>query len=339
MFLSKLKNSLRSNVTKDVGVKYSDSFADSLALDLKRCSIEAILAALSKLEGKYLSTILQSSYFPVESIVFSPLDNETSIEIDNFFKIHSAIDPCFEQTFYRTILLKEYRTEHGGVAIPLEQIILTVQPSEGSADNLTEEEAYQITLRGSKKRFNAQVVLGSPKRIPDVKNSQTPSSASKAREEPAFDTIAERLFESASFDTRVEVTINDADGVVKKAISLPIILGREGASGFQGIENKQLINAKFVSRNQMIVFCVGAKTYFFIPESSKLLAVRDGREILNKMSLIEISNHPISITFGQPENAQGIFVKANDPALYPTITLKLASASVAANATPIPHVS
>lgn len=339
MFLSKLKTVLRSTGVKEADVKCSDSFADSLALDLKRCSIEAILATLSKLEGKYLSTILQSSYFPVESIVFAPLDNETSVEIDNFFKIHSAIDPSFEQSFYRTILLKEYRTEHGGVAMPSEQIVVTVQPTESSADTLTEEEAYQITMRGSKKRFNAQVVLGSPKRIPGGKSFQSVSSTGKEREEPTLDRASERFFEKASLNTRIEVTINDANGFVKKVIPLPTILGREGDSGFQGIENKQLINSKFVSRNQIVVFGVGEKTFFYIPESSKLLAVMDGKKILNKMSLVEISNQPISVTFGQPENAPGILVQANEPALYPSITLKMVPASVVLNATPIPHVS
>ena len=161
----------------------------------------------------------------------------------------------------------------------------------------------------------------------------------KGREEPTLDKASERLFESVSLNTRVEVTINDADGFLNKVISLPTILGREGDSGFQGIENKQLINAKFVSRNQIVVFSVGAKTFLFIPESSKLLAVIDGRKILNKMSLVEISNQPISVTFGQPEDAPGVLVQANEPALYPSITIKLASASVVPNATPIPHVS
>ena len=39
----------------------TDSFADGLALDLKRSAIDAVLNQLKKSEGKYLSTILKQS--------------------------------------------------------------------------------------------------------------------------------------------------------------------------------------------------------------------------------------------------------------------------------------
>lgn len=339
MFFSKLKSVLRTSESYGTEAKYSDSFADTLALDLKRCSIEAILGALSKTEGKYLSAILQSSFFPVESIVFTPLDNETAVETDNFFKIHSAIDPLFEQNFYRTILLKEYRTEHGGIAIPSEQIIVTVQPSEGSADNLTQEETYQITLRGSKKRFSAQVVLANPKGLRESANSQQPLGVAKGREEPAFEKFTGRTLGEHCENTAVEVTVKDGDGYSKKVVSLPAIVGREGDAQFLGIDNKLLVNARFVSRNQMVLFSVGDKVFFFVPESSKLLVVVNEVQILNKMTLVEVTSSPTKIIFGQPENAMDIVALPDEPALYPTITLKTMSAQKATNATPIPHVS
>lgn len=339
MFFSKLKSVLRSSESNGTEAKYSDSFADTLALDLKRCSIEAILGALSKTEGKYLSTILQNSFFPVESIVFTPLDNDTAVETENFFKIHSAIDPLFEQNFYRTILLKEYRTEHGGIAIPSEQIIVTVQPSEGSTDNLTQEESYQITLRGSKKRFSAQIVLGSPKSIREGASLQQLSGMAKDREEPAFEKAIGQSLGSSSENKSVEVTVKDGNGFSKKAISLPAIVGREGDSQYLGIDNKLLVNARFVSRNQIVLFSVGDKVYFFVPESSKLLVVVNESRILSKMTLFEVTATTATITFGQPEDVMDIVALPNETALYPTITLRTMSSQKTTNATPIPHVS
>lgn len=337
MFFSKLKTALRANEGVGKDVKYSDSFADNLALDLKRCSIEAILGALSKIEGRYLSTILQSSYFPIESIVFTPLDNHTALEADNFFKIHSEIDPLFEQSFYRSILLKEYRTEHGSMGMPSENTTVTVQPSEESADSLTEEEAYQITLRGSKKRFHAQVVLGNPKKISD---EQVSMRSTKAKAEPAFDQpFASRPPVLGSSNISVELSIRDAAGSTQKMISLPAIVGREGGGHFEEVGNKILVDAKYVSRSQLVIFGVGSKVFMFIPEMSKLLGVLNGKEILGKMEVVELSHADTQVTFGQPENETSIVAQPNDAGQYPTITLRVGKAVAVTNATPIPYVS
>jgi hypothetical protein len=336
MFFAKLKTALRANESVGKDVKYSDSFADNLALDLKRCSIEATLGALSKIEGRYLSTILQSSYFPIESIVFTPLDNHTALDTDNFFKIHSEIDPLFEQSFYRSILLKEYRTEHGGMAMPSEHTTVTVQPSEESVDSLTDEEAYQITLRGSKKRFHAQVVLGNPKRI---REEQLSTGSSKAKAEPAFDQPFVSLPVLGSSNISVELTISDGTGTTKKVVTLPAIVGREGNGQFEEVDNKILVDGKYVSRSQLVIFGVGSKAFMFIPQMSKLLAVLNGKEILGKMEVVELSHTDMTVTFGQPENETHIVVLVNDAAQYPTITLRVGVAVAPTNATPIPYVT
>ena len=150
--------------------KSTDLFADSLALDFKRVAIEEILKQLHATEGKYLSSILNSSYFPIDLITFHPLDKATALETEEFFRIHTEINADFEDSFFSGILLKDYQTNHGAKAKLTKDCSISIQPGMNSLDDPTSEEAYQISLRGNRKKYSATVKLGTlkPNEAPGV---------------------------------------------------------------------------------------------------------------------------------------------------------------------------
>ena len=319
----------------------TDSFADSLALDLKRSAIDAVLNQLKKSEGKYLSTILKQSYFPVESLIFHPLDNATALETEEFFRIHNEIDQDFEMKFFKNILLKEYRTDLGACAMVPNDLIPTVQPNAHSMDNPTGDESYQITLRGSKKRFSTEVKLG----ILKQKNQDAKDAPKEKKFEPStFQHIdsASRYKESQSRDMSQSVTVNITDGNGERhhTMQTPFLLGRESAKDAEIGMEKIDINGMYISRHQMIVFMLNDVVYGFIPKDASLLGVAGRRGTLQKLRLVEIDYSGLTITFGQPVEAINTTVDLSKPNLYPTIHIRrVNTAPTGHESTPIPKVT
>ena len=319
----------------------TDSFADSLALDLKRSAIDAVLSQLKKTEGKYLSTILKQSYFPIESLIFHPLDNATALETEEFFRIHSEIDQDFEIKFFKNILLKEYRTDLGACAMAPNDLLPSVQPNAHSMDNPTGDESYQITLRGNKKRFSAEVKLG----ILKQKNQAAQDAPRERKPEPsAFQHIdsAPRYKESISREISQSVTVNitDAKGEHHHTIQTPFLIGRESAED-AGIGMEKIdINGMYISRHQMIVFMLNDVIYGFIPKDASLVGVAGRRGTLQKLHLVEIDYSGLTITFGQPVESINPTVDLSRPNLYPTIHIRRGDTTPRGHeSTPIPRIT
>lgn len=348
-----IKNIISSKTSnEEAHGKLTDSFADTLSVDLKRAATEAIYAELQKSEEKYLSTILRQSYFPVESLAFHPIGHTTAIELEEFFRVHSEIDPSFEANFFSSVLLKEYRTNQGALAVLPADITPIIQPNESSLDNPTNEESYQISLRGNKKRFAATAKLGSPKqrikpepviaKVPETKASldsqmiQPPStrlSSAFKRSQP--------LPTPQNSECLLSVQITDGNGVSNITVSTPFIVGRHDASSDESGLKKVSVNGMYASRKQLMVFQLSGVVYAFVPSEAKLWAIANSSEVLKNLQLFEIENGENEITFGQLPDSNHIAIDKSQSQLYPTISIRKINQLEAdrSESTPIPGVT
>ena len=341
-----MNNFLKKFFNKDEGYikneqPLTDSFADSLAIDLKRSAIDAVLVQLKKSEGKYLSTILKHSYFPIESLVFHPLDNATALETEEFFRIHGEIDSEFEIKFFKNILLKEYRTDLGASAIAPIDLLPSIQPNAQSIDNPTGDESYQITLRGNKKRFSAEVKLG----ILKQKQIATDDMQKEAMSE---NSIIRKIDNGAGLKESqvgqvghsVTVNITDASGEHHHTVQTPFLIGRKSADETGIGLDKINVDGMYVSRNQMIVFTLNDVVYGFIPKDASLVGVAGRRGTLQKLQLLEIDYSGLTITFGQPATSINPTVDSSKPNLYPTIHIRRGDLTPQRHeSTPIPRIT
>lgn len=323
--------------TKIPKEKSTDLFADSLALDFKRVAIEEILNQLHATEGKYLSSILNSSYFPIDLITFHPLDKATALETEEFFRIHTEINANFEDSFFSGILLKDYQTNHGAKAKLTKDCSISIQPGMNSLDDPTSEEAYQISLRGNRKKFSATVKLGT------LKPNEAPSAgiSSPIKNEPVIQADSASSFQPTSGNqTQLAIQISDANGERQVICSTPLIVGRDAPSAEMQNMEKVNVSAMYISRNQLNIFELNNIIYAFIPKDAKLSGVSGRRGILKNMHLYEINDDGLQITFGQPFDIAHTVADPSSPNLYPTIHIKLAKNQnkLAGDQTPIPSV-
>lgn len=309
----------------------TDTFADTLSLDFKRAASEVISEQLKQVEGKYLSAILKQSYFPITSIIFYPNDEKTALETEEFFRVHSQINPNFEKEFFSSILLKEYRTELGARGIVEPNVFPAIQPNIAARDNPTDDELYQITLRGNKKRFGAIIELGNLKERRNEKNIEI------------FDSeISSKLLNSSQIASNlskslVSIFIKDASGERSQDMKPPFIIGRK--SNNEDNLKKIDVNAMYISRHQLCVFEIDQHIYVFIPNEAKLLGVEGGSSVIEKMSLIEITSKDLSLVIGQPDNAREIIVDPKKANLFPTIKLNIQNfTNKSFDKTPIPSI-
>jgi len=348
---SLFQNILQPDVDSEPLSKSTDSFADTLAVDFKRAVSDAIYQELQKLEGKYLSSTLKQSYFPIEAIAFHPIGHSTAIELEEFFRIHSEIDASFEKNFFNSILQQEYKTKQGGLAILQPSLIPVIQPNESSLDNPTPDESYQISLRGNKKRISASVRLGSPKQKigTESKTIQTKEPA-KSETSNSFGTVR-RVNTQATDKNSINISsneheislalqISDGNGISNLIVETPFVIGRNAPDNSDAGLKKISVNGMYASRKQLTIFQLNSSVYAFIPNDAKLCAVANSSEIIEHMHLIEITSNALEITFGQPPNMDKIAVDKKQPQLYPSIVVRKININESnrLESTPIPGI-
>jgi hypothetical protein len=340
--------------------RMTDSFADSLAVELKRAASEAILRQLQQLEGKYLSSILKQSQFPVDSLTFYPLDHATAMEAEEFFRIHAEIEPGFEETFFKSILLKEYRTDLGARAIISEGLVTSIQPSTLGVDNPTADESYQITIRGNKKKFTASAELGMLRQktrnanpeaetekpavimaapvAADVAADVGAQVSAQATTQVAAEITASQASLPNTAGIRLNLHVRDAQGERQLNMTTPFTVGRASPDDAYSVMPKLAVQGLYISRHQLTVFELQGQVYAFIPKESKLTGVSGRRGTLRAMQLLEIDAQGVNITFGQPVDSPQTIADASQPDLYPSLQIRLSGqpAQHAGDATPIP---
>ena len=56
----------KTNKSAELNTQQTDEFADRISLELKTSAVEAITQVLEEKEGKYLKSILETSFFPLQ---------------------------------------------------------------------------------------------------------------------------------------------------------------------------------------------------------------------------------------------------------------------------------
>jgi len=336
-FFSKLKKILSSDDGPIDEIPSTDSFADNLILEIRRSVSESVTTELEKHQGKYLSSILRKSHLPIEAISIQPCDHETAKNVEEFFRLHSEFDKDFERNFFVKNLSKEYRTAKGAKAILKSDISFCIEPSKLGIDNPTSDETYQINLRGNRRKFTSIVTIGK------ITSDQIDRFDSAGLDDPKNRSIfpsqvKNTLSTERNSVRKVSIDIHDKNGFRSVNSSLPLILGRTSQSD-ENYEYKKInIDSKYISRNQFVIVEVLGTIYGFVPKEAKLTAILGRRGTLRPLTLIEISNQNLQMTFGQPLDTALTIVKLENPELYPSVTIRLDEGHVNVTMTPIPNV-
>ena len=369
-FIDKLKSAFQIKKQSTEIPLNPDSYADNLILELRRAINDAVITELEKNEEKYLSTILRSSHFPIEAISIIPCDHETAKSIDEFFRIHTELDQNFKHNFFINNFPKEYRTSKGAKSKLNIGISFNIQPSKLGNDNLTTDEEYQINLRGNRKKFTSIVDIGkiTTDKIENTNNfftydnqilpqkdlSSSLSLQTKLSKDNETNIISESYYQTTdkiketiagsfpilNISSKIKVSINILDKKGEREIKafLPLILGRSSEFDIESQYQKINIDSTYISRNQFVIFEVNNTVYGFVPKEAKVTATLGRRGTLRPLSLIEIENRGLHMTFGQPLDTAITVVNSESPDLYPSVTIKLDEKNSNETMTPVPNI-
>lgn len=283
----------------------TDAFADSILLELKSVASEAIKNALEERENKYMKSILEESYFLLDSLIIIPKDREIARRFDDFLTTHESVDSDFRHHFFQQMLQHEYRSLRGGTVRVLSNFTATVQLGQTSLENMTTDEEFQISLKGRRIQFEAQASLTGP-----LKKEATVVHDKFMGSEPHFTppiststSITSAISAPLYRDTgrKLQIKLLDANGVSMHTLKLPAIIGRDAASQdakYAGWHSLQ-VNSTYVSRQQLAVVELMGECYFYVPDAASLTCMRPDNSVLDRLKLYKLANHhQESLNFG-----------------------------------------
>jgi len=247
-----------------------DSFADNVLFELKTVTTVAITQALEARESNYMRSILDESYFLLESLVIKALDAQAIKDMESFLSNHKAIDPEFRRKFFSKVLQREYRSKRGASVRVDPQLEPIVEFAANAFDDKTDDETFIITLKGRQIRFEAQAVLQGP--ISKNKPNSANFFASGATQSGLAQAVSSSMkLKAQDAKAMIHLTLHDRRGTSEQVTALPITLGREGKrwaqeKGGLGID----VDATYVSRQQLVIFELLGNVYFFVPSSASL---------------------------------------------------------------------
>jgi hypothetical protein len=299
-----------------------DSFADQLAIELKQVASDSIIAQLKIIERKYLSRILKNSHVPILSITFIPQDRATAIQCDEFMRLHEEVDAQFKENFLKQLIQSEYRTTKNCKALLAKNFSINFQFENISTDQPTNDEEFQISLRGKRIRFSA---------IVDFAQLRSDDINEYKQEDKIPNTIFQQSFENNSFQNslvtvsspQIEIIIEDSQSVRTKIVDLPCMIGRASSSSIESSELKVDIFGTYISRNQLYIFYLDKKVYAFIPDEASLLANVNDHFILQKLSLTLIDSELKSFRFGQTIEGKVEFDDSTSSDDYPKVKIRI----------------
>jgi hypothetical protein len=317
---------------------HTDAFADSIQLELKSVATEAVKVALEERERKFMRSILEESYFLLESLIITPKDFEIAKRFDDFLVAHESVDPDFRKNFFSRIIQSEYRTSRGGSVRVSSDFSPTVQLGQSSLENVTHDEGFQISIKGRRILFEAQASLSGPlkKEAPtriDLSVGTEPSYSHPGTNTGVgvfghSGTTPSPLGQQAIQKTsQVQIKLLDASGANIHTLPLPILIGRESVdsnqlpSGWSTLR----VNATYVSRQQLILTEIMGECYYYLPEVASLTCMRSNGSVLEKMKLYKLSlNEHEVLNLGVDINQTGNYTRPQGPASeYSAIELSL----------------
>lgn len=260
--------------------RQTDEFADHALLELKSVGAEAIRRALEAREGRYMKSVLEDSYFQLESLVIVPKDREIARRFEEFLATHESVAPDFRRAFFKQVVQPEYRSSRGSLVRVNDGFSVTIQLRSESLETPTDEEGFQISLRGRRALFDAEAALSGP-----FKRGADPGGLGNA-EAGAMNVRADTVGRAAATPQRgdratgqasatLSVTLSDGRGIHPHQLALPALLGREperaGAmAGWTGLP----IDATYTSRQHLVVFELLGMAYYALADAASLAATR-----------------------------------------------------------------
>ena len=313
---------INKNIT-NLKTNHTDDFADRISVELKTAAVEAITEVLEQKEGKYLKNILETSFFPLQSLVFVPSDFETAKSVEEFIRVHQAIDSNFRVKFFHSILQNEYRSSRGGAVRVSKDFSSEIQLDKKSIEKRSEEESFQISLRGRKILFHANASLG----VPVSKNA------------PLSSEILNEINKNKI--KKIKLLITDSDGHREVVESIPVMIGRNPDN--KCIDNGVtpiLINSKFVSRSQMYIFSMVNQIVCFVPESASLTcSTLSGKKLVPGEIYVINPTNGERFYFGVPLDHEGPLTGNTDPSEFPIIEINFEKNQILSSGTPRPKIS
>ena len=313
---------------KTISSNNTDSFADTLLVELKAASTSAITNAINKIEGKYMKSVLGESYFPLQSLTFIPNDVEVACALEEFFRVHEDINPDFRKVFCESFLQKEYFSDRGAKVIIDDEFVPTFKIDVSSLEEKSEDEKYLISIKGRKILFSSHANLGNPKKDYTKEDSRINFNANAELKEVKNKVV-------------VKLLISDKDGHRSENVTLPTLIGKnpDNACIDFGITPIH-IKAKYVSRHQIFIYSILDKMYYFVPDEATLTCRSGEGDILEhgRNYSIKVSGERLYLGL-PPENTRPL--NANlDPAEFPVLEIQPFSheGKVISDKTPRPTV-
>ena len=306
----------------------TDNFADTLLVELKASSTSAITNAVSKIEGKYMKSVLEESYFPLQSLTFVPNDREVARTLEEFFRVHEDINPDFRKVFCKSFLQKEYFSDRGAKVIIDDKFVPIFKIDVSSLEERSEDEKYLISIKGRKILFSSHASLGSPKKDYTKEDSRMHVNTHSELQEVKNKVV-------------VKLLISDKDGHRSENVTLPTLIGKnpDNACTDFGI-TPIYIKAKYVSRHQIFIYSILDKMFYFVPDEATLTCRSGEGDILEhgRNYSIKVSGERLYLGV-PPENIRPL--NANlDPAEFPVLEIQPFSheGKVLSDKTPRPTV-
>ncbi len=313
---------------KTISSNNTDNFADTLLVELKASSTSAITNALSKIEGKYMKSVLEESYFPLQSLTFVPNDVEVARTLEEFFRVHEDINPDFRKVFCKSFLQKEYFSDRGAKVIIDDKFVPIFKIDVSSLEERSEDEKYLISIKGRKILFSSHANLGNPKK-------------DYTREAGRINVNADSELKEVKNKVVVKLLISDKDGHRSENVTLPTLIGKnpDNACIDFGI-TPIYIKAKYVSRHQIFIYSILDKMYYFVPDEATLTCRSGEGDIIEhgRNYSVKVSGERLYLGI-PPENTRPL--NANlDPAEFPVLEIQPFSheGKVISDKTPRPTV-
>jgi hypothetical protein len=312
-----------------------DAFADNVIFELKTLISGAITRALEERESRYMRSILEESFFSLESLVIKAMDAQTSRELEDFLSNHEGINPQFRTHFFSQVVQREYRSTRGASVRVSPGLVPIFEVNAQSLDNATEDESFILSLKGRKVRFEARAVLNGPTR-------KTPSTTPEAVMAAPRGTAMNQALgsERKTAGARVHITLHDQHGSTEKWVNLPVLLGREAATA-QGLAVGSGVDifGTYVSRRQLIVFEALGQIYCFVPAEASLTCSTEKGDVLRPDNLRRLdANTPLRLLMGVPMDTLTAPAERGDRSDYPLVELSMGTGPAThADATPRPR--
>ena len=290
--------------------KNTDNFADALLVELKASSTSAITNAVNKIEGKYMKSVLEESYFPLQSLTFVPNDIEVARSLEEFFRVHEDINPDFRKVFCKSFLQKEYFSDRGAKVIIDDDFVPIFKIDVSSLEERSEDEKYLISIKGRKILFSSHANLGNPKKKFTKDDGRVNIGGSSELKQ-----MKNRVV--------VKLLISDKDGHRSENVTLPTLIGKnpDDACIDFGI-TPIYIRAKYVSRHQIFIYSILDKMFYFVPDEATLTCRSGEGNILEhgKNYSIKVSGERLYLGV-PPETASPLNANV-DPSEFPVLEIQ-----------------